>query len=77
VCLRTLGPGALNLATGAAYAHLGAMPMILVTGQKAIRSSQQARFQIIDMCSDANKGIEILPLGHQLAVSQAAARGDS
>jgi acetolactate synthase-1/2/3 large subunit len=49
VCLSTLGPGALNLATGAAYAHLGAMPMILLTGQKAIRSSQQARFQIVDM----------------------------
>ena len=48
MCLSTLGPGALNLATGAAYAHLGAMPMILVTGQKAIRSSQQARFQIVD-----------------------------
>src|SRR4029450_7723190 len=47
VCLSTLGPGALNLATGAAYAHLGAMPMILITGQKAIRSSQQARFQIV------------------------------
>jgi acetolactate synthase I/II/III large subunit len=49
VCISTLGPGALNLATGAAYAHLGAMPMILITGQKAIKSSQQARFQIIDM----------------------------
>ena len=49
VCLSTLGPGALNLATGAAYAHLGAMPMILVTGPKPIRSSQQARFQIVDM----------------------------
>jgi acetolactate synthase-1/2/3 large subunit len=48
VCLSTLGPGALNLATGAAYAHLGAMPMVLITGQKAIRSSQQARFQIVD-----------------------------
>ena len=35
VCLSTLGPGALNLATGAAYAHLGAMPMIMITGQKA------------------------------------------
>ncbi len=44
VCMSTLGPGALNLATGAAYAHLGAMPMILITGQKAILSSQQARF---------------------------------
>jgi acetolactate synthase I/II/III large subunit len=49
VCMSTLGPGALNLATGAAYAHLGAMPMILITGQKAIRSSHQARFQIVDM----------------------------
>ena len=49
VCLSTLGPGALNLATGAAYAHLGAMPMVLITGQKAIMSAQQARFQIVDM----------------------------
>src|SRR6187397_3288536 len=49
VCISTLGPGALNLATGAAYAHLGAMPMVLITGQKAIRSSQQARFQIVDV----------------------------
>src|SRR6201988_1337703 len=49
VCISTLGPGALNLATGAAYAHLGAMPMIVITGQKAIRSSHQARFQIVDM----------------------------
>src|ERR1041384_1727001 len=43
VCISTLGPGALNLSTGAAYAHLGAMPMILITGQKAIMSSRQAR----------------------------------
>ena len=35
--------------TGAAYAHLGAMPMILITGQKGIMSSRQARFQIVDM----------------------------
>src|SRR3712207_1497693 len=48
VCISTLGPGALNLATGAAYAHLGAMPLILVTGQKAVMSSHQARFQIVD-----------------------------
>jgi acetolactate synthase-1/2/3 large subunit len=32
VCLSTLGPGALNFSTGAAYALLGAMPMILITG---------------------------------------------
>lgn len=49
VCLATLGPGALNLATGAAYAHLGAMPMILITGQKPIMSAKQARFQIVDI----------------------------
>ncbi len=49
VCLSTLGPGALNLATGVAYAHLGAMPMIAITGQKAIRSSRQAGFQIVDV----------------------------
>jgi acetolactate synthase I/II/III large subunit len=49
VCLSTLGPGALNLATGAAYAHLGAMPMVLITGQKGIMTSRQARFQIVDM----------------------------
>src|SRR6187397_2061617 len=49
VCIATLGPGALNLATGAAYAHLGAMPMILLTGQKAIMTAKQARFQIVDV----------------------------
>src|SRR6187431_1416784 len=49
VCLSTLGPGALNLTTGAAYAQLGAMPMILLTGQKAIMSGKQAKFQIVDV----------------------------
>jgi acetolactate synthase I/II/III large subunit len=49
VCISTLGPGALNLSTGAAYAHLGAMPMIMFTGQKAIMTAKQARFQIVDV----------------------------
>ena len=49
VCVSTLGPGALNLSTGAAYAHLGAMPMIMITGQKPIMTSRQARFQIVDV----------------------------
>jgi acetolactate synthase-1/2/3 large subunit len=49
VCMATLGPGALNLVTGAAYAHLGGMPMVMITGQKGIKSSRQARFQIVDM----------------------------
>jgi acetolactate synthase-1/2/3 large subunit len=49
VCITTLGPGALNLATGAAYALLGAMPMVMLTGQKGIMSSRQAKFQIVDV----------------------------
>jgi acetolactate synthase-1/2/3 large subunit len=49
VCITTLGPGALNLTTGAAYALLGAMPMIMITGQKGILSSRQARFQVVDV----------------------------
>ena len=49
VCLTTLGPGALNLATGAAYALLGAMPMVMITGQKGVLSSRQARFQVVDV----------------------------
>jgi acetolactate synthase-1/2/3 large subunit len=49
VCIATLGPGALNFSTGAAYALLGAMPMIMITGQKGILSSRQARFQLVDI----------------------------
>ena len=51
VCLSTLGPGALNFSTCAAYALLGALPMILITGQKGILSSKQARFQIVNVVS--------------------------
>jgi acetolactate synthase I/II/III large subunit len=49
VCLSTLGPGATNLVTPAAYANLGAMPMMMLTGQKPIKESKQGRFQIIDV----------------------------
>src|SRR3954465_9952683 len=49
VCISTLGPGALNFSTGAAYAHLRAIPLIMITGQKAIMSARQARFQIVDV----------------------------
>src|SRR3954468_16842253 len=49
VALSTLGPGALNLATGAAYAQLGGMPLVLITGQKPIRHGRQAGFQIVDV----------------------------
>ena len=49
VCLATLGPGATNFATPAAYAHLGGMPLIMITGQKPIKKSKQGQFQIIDV----------------------------
>src|ERR1700688_98496 len=49
VCITTLGPGALNLTTGAAYALLGAMPMVMITGQKGVLSRKQARFQVVDI----------------------------
>jgi acetolactate synthase I/II/III large subunit len=54
VCLSTLGPGALNLTTGAAYAQLGAMPMIMITGQKGILTRKQARFQVVDIVATMN-----------------------
>jgi len=49
VCLSTLGPGATNLVTAAAYAQLGAMPMLMITGQKPIKKSKQGQFQIVDI----------------------------
>jgi len=49
VCLSTLGPGATNFVTAAAYAQLGAMPMVMLAGQKPIRESKQGRFQIVDV----------------------------
>ena len=47
--MSTLGPGATNLVTPAAYAQLGAMPMLMITGQKPIKTSKQGRFQVIDV----------------------------
>jgi acetolactate synthase-1/2/3 large subunit len=49
VCLATLGPGATNFVTAAAYAQLGGMPMLMVTGQKPIKKSKQGRFQILNV----------------------------
>lgn len=49
VALSTLGPGATNFTTAAAYATLGGMPMMMITGQKPIKSSKQGHFQIVDV----------------------------
>lgn len=49
VCLSTLGPGATNLVTAAVFAQLGAMPMVMITGQKPIKKSKQGKFQVVDI----------------------------
>lgn len=49
VALSTLGPGATNLVTGVAYAQLGGMPLLVITGQKPIKKSRQGKFQIVDV----------------------------
>ncbi|GGM18961.1 acetolactate synthase large subunit [Pseudomonas asuensis] len=64
VCLSTLGPGATNLVTAGAYAYLGGMPMMMITGQKPIKKSKQGRFQIIDICGMMDP---ITKYTHQLA----------
>lgn len=64
VCVATLGPGATNFVTAAAYAQLGGMPMMMVTGQKPIKSSKQGRFQILDVVAMMGP---ITKYTHQLA----------
>lgn len=49
VVLSTLGPGATNLVTGVAFAELGGMPLVVITGQKPVRRSKQGQFQIINV----------------------------
>jgi len=49
VALSTLGPGATNLVTAAAYSQLAAMPMVMSTGQKPVKHSKQGKFQILDV----------------------------
>ena len=71
VCLSTLGPGATNLVTAAAYAQLGAMPMLMITGQKPIKKSKQGRFQIIDvveMMRPITKSTKQIVNGNNIAV---------
>ena len=64
VCIATLGPGATNFVTAAAYATLGGMPMMMITGQKPIKKSKQGRFQILDVVSMMEP---ITKYTHQLA----------
>ncbi len=49
IALATLWPWATNMVTGVAYAQLGGLPVIVITGQKPIKKSKQGQFQIIDV----------------------------
>lgn len=49
VCLSRCGFGATNLVTPATYAQLGAMPMLMITEQKPIKSRKQSHFHVIDI----------------------------
>lgn len=51
VALATLWPWATNMLTGVAYAQLGGMPVLVITGQKPVKKSKQGRFQVIDVVS--------------------------
>ena len=64
VCLSTLGPGATNFFTAAAYAQLGGMPMMMITGQKPIKKSKQGRFQIVNIVDALGP---MTKFAHQLA----------
>ncbi len=64
VCIATLGPGATNFVTAGAYAQLGGMPMMMITGQKPIKKSKQGRFQILDVVDMMGP---ITKFAHQLA----------
>lgn len=66
VCIATLGPGATNFVTAAAYATLGGMPILMITGQKPIKKSKQGRFQILDVVSMMQP---ITKFTHQMASS--------
>jgi acetolactate synthase-1/2/3 large subunit len=52
--------------TAAAYATLGGMPMLMITGQKPIKKSKQGRFQILDVVSMMGP---ITKFTHQMASS--------
>jgi acetolactate synthase-1/2/3 large subunit len=49
VCLGTLGPGATNLLTGVADAHLDKSPLVAITGQGGLERLHQESHQALDV----------------------------
>lgn len=49
VAMSTLGAGAMNLTTPVAHAYLAAMPMLVITGQKAVGDNRMGQYQLVDV----------------------------
>ncbi len=49
VVMATLGAGAMNLTTAVAHAYLAAIPMLVLTGQKAVRDNKMGQYQLVDV----------------------------
>ena len=66
VCLATSGPGALNLVTGIATAHMDSVPMVSITGQVATFKLGTDAFQEADMT-----GVSIPIAKHSILIENA------
>ena len=49
VAMSTLGAGSTNLTTAVAHAYLAGMPMLVLTGQKALRDNKLGLYQLVDV----------------------------
>ncbi len=67
VCMATSGPGATNLVTPIADAHMDSVPMVAITGQVASKAIGTDAFQEADIC-----GITMPVTKHNFLVTDAA-----
>jgi acetolactate synthase-1/2/3 large subunit len=67
VCMATSGPGATNLVTPIADAHMDSVPLVAITGQVASRAIGTDAFQEADIC-----GITMPITKHNFLVTDAA-----